>query len=138
MGKIVKMSFERKTCRKWANGLKICDSEKLKKIWTPGVGLPPHPGAIYMFITIIFKDIYSKSQVSIYRTISPLVFPIWCLCLDLKFNCINSWSLYSSFKYDIFSHKNVNKMPKKIISILLYTICSNRQTAITKTRPCNK
>ena len=32
------MSFEeKKTFRKWANGLKIYDSEK---IWTPGVGLP--------------------------------------------------------------------------------------------------
>ena len=29
-----------KTCREWANGLKIYDSEK---IWTPGV-CPPTPG----------------------------------------------------------------------------------------------
>ena len=42
-----------KTCRKLPNGLKISDSEK---IWTPGVGLP-HFGAIFMYITIIFKDL---------------------------------------------------------------------------------
>ena len=55
MGKIVKMSFERgkKTCRKWANGLKICDSEK--RFAPPGVGLSPprgnkHVGGINVFI----------------------------------------------------------------------------------------
>ena len=42
-----------KTLWKWANGLNIYDSEKR----TPGAGLPP-PGAIYMYITIIFKDLF--------------------------------------------------------------------------------
>ena len=61
---------------KWANGLKICDSEKLKKKIGPQGLVCPHPGAIYMYITIIFKDIYSKSQLSVYRTIGPLVYTI--------------------------------------------------------------
>ena len=42
MGKIVKMSFE----EKWANGLKIYDSEKK---WAPGAGLPQPRGNIHMY-----------------------------------------------------------------------------------------
>ena len=51
--KIVKMSFERQILQEMGNGLKVGNSEKN---WTPGVGLP-HPGAIYMYITKIFKDL---------------------------------------------------------------------------------
>ena len=40
-GKLLKCHLKGKTCRKWANGLKIYDSEK--QIWTPGV-VCPHPG----------------------------------------------------------------------------------------------
>ena len=46
-GKLLKCYLKGKTCRKCANGLKICDSENK---WTPGVGMPP-PGAINMYIT---------------------------------------------------------------------------------------
>ena len=51
-GKFLKYHLKGNTCRKWTNGLKICDSEN---ILTPGVGLP-HSGAIYIF-NIIFKDL---------------------------------------------------------------------------------
>ena len=52
-GKTVKMIFEGKTCRKWANEPKIHDSEK---IWIPGGQSAPAPGQ-YMCITLIFKDV---------------------------------------------------------------------------------
>ena len=41
------------TCRKWANGLKIYDSEK--EMGPQGL-VYPHTEAINMYITIIFKD----------------------------------------------------------------------------------
>ena len=44
MGKIVKMSFEEK--RKWANRLKIYDSEIN---WSPGAGLSPPRGNIHVY-----------------------------------------------------------------------------------------
>ena len=47
--KIVKI----KTCRKWANGLKIWDSEK---IWTPGVDLPPPRGNIHVYYNNIQRS----------------------------------------------------------------------------------
>ena len=51
-----------KTCRKWANGLKIfCDSKK--KIGPQGF-VCPHPGAIYMYITIIFKDLFLRNHLA--------------------------------------------------------------------------
>ena len=57
------MSFEGKTLAE--NGLKIYDSEN---IWTPGLRLP-HPWTIYMYITIISKDLlsWSATQGSILR-----------------------------------------------------------------------
>ena len=68
MGKIVKMSFEGQTCRKWANELKIEDSEKNLD---PRGGCAPTPGAIYMYVTIIFVDSFSKTawpiKVKFYR-----------------------------------------------------------------------
>ena len=45
-GKIVLLSFEGKTVRKWANGLKSYDSEKL---WTPRVGLRSSRGNIQVY-----------------------------------------------------------------------------------------
>ena len=45
MGIIVKMSFEEKILKDWINELKIYDSEKNDQ------------GAIYMYVTIIFKDL---------------------------------------------------------------------------------
>ena len=45
-GKLLGCNLKGKTCRKWANGLKIYDSEKL---WTPGVGLPPSWGNIRVY-----------------------------------------------------------------------------------------
>ena len=59
LGKLSKCDSKGIARRKWTNGLKIYNSErkkKKKKIWTPGAGLP-HPGAIYMYITIMFKDL---------------------------------------------------------------------------------
>ena len=52
-GKLSKCHLKGKTLWKWANGLNIYDS---KNKCTPGAGLP-HPGAMYMYITIIFKDL---------------------------------------------------------------------------------
>ena len=39
---------------KWANRLKIYDSEKNR---TPGAGLPPPQGSIHVYIAIISKDL---------------------------------------------------------------------------------
>ena len=47
--------LKRKTCRKWANGLKIDDSEKN---WTPGVCLPPPRGNIHVY----YSDIQGSSS----------------------------------------------------------------------------
>ena len=43
LGKLIKCHLKVKTCRKWANGLNMYDSEN---IWTPGVSLPPPWGNI--------------------------------------------------------------------------------------------
>ena len=51
---IVKMSSEGKNMKeigKWTEVLCF-----LKKVWSPGFGLP-YPGAMYMYITKIFKDV---------------------------------------------------------------------------------
>ena len=64
-GKLLKMSFEEKSQQdigKWTN---IDYSEKRK--WPKGI-ICPCTGVIYMFIGIC-----SRSQVSVYRTIGPLV-----------------------------------------------------------------
>ena len=50
--KLLKCHLKKKSCRKWAVGLNINDSEK--KNGPQGL-ICPHPGAIYMYITIIFK-----------------------------------------------------------------------------------
>ena len=42
-----------KTCRKWANGLKVGNSEKN---WTPGVGLPPPLGNILVYYNNIQRS----------------------------------------------------------------------------------
>ena len=52
-GENVKMSFVGKNLQEMASGLKIDDSEN---IWTPG-SVCPHPGAIYMYITVIINDL---------------------------------------------------------------------------------
>ena len=45
--------IDRKTLWKWANGLNnIYDSQGQ---------VCPHPGAIYMYITIIFKDLFPET-----------------------------------------------------------------------------
>ena len=41
---------------KWANGLKVGNSEKKK--WTPGVGLPPSGGNIHVY----YKNIQRSSS----------------------------------------------------------------------------
>ena len=45
-GKLLKYHLKGKTCRKWADGLKIYDSEKKR----PQVLFCSHPGAIYMLV----------------------------------------------------------------------------------------
>ena len=52
-GKVLNVICREKLAGKWANGLKIDDSEK---IGPPG-SVCPHPGAIYMYITVVFKDL---------------------------------------------------------------------------------
>ena len=54
MGKSVKMSFVGKTCRKWANGLKIDDSEK--NLDPRGLSAPT-PGQYYTIIDFNEVDI---------------------------------------------------------------------------------
>ena len=80
MRKIGKMSFEGKTCSQLANGLNFYD---LKKTLTPGVILTLPLGYIYIhayyhssqtsLLVDIYIYIYLRSQVSVYRTIGPLV-----------------------------------------------------------------
>ena len=53
LGKLLKCHLKGKSCRKWANGLKLGNSEKKLD---PRGGSAPHPGAIYMYIKI-FKDL---------------------------------------------------------------------------------
>ena len=50
-GKLLKCFLKGKNLQEWANGLKICDSEK--KNGPQGL-VCPHPRAMYMYITIIF------------------------------------------------------------------------------------
>ena len=45
--KLLKCHLKGKSCRKWANGLKVGNSEK--KNWTLGVGLPPPWGNIHVY-----------------------------------------------------------------------------------------
>ena len=54
-GKLLKCHLKGKSCRKWANGLKVGNSEKN---WTPGVGLPPPRGNIHVY----YKSIQRSSS----------------------------------------------------------------------------
>ena len=56
--KLLKCHLKGKSCRKWANGLKVSNSEK--KNWTLGV-VCPHPGAIYMYIKKYSKIFFSET-----------------------------------------------------------------------------
>ena len=53
-GKLLKCHLKGKAWKKLANGLKVGNSEKKKG---PQGLVCPHPGAIYLYITIIFKDL---------------------------------------------------------------------------------
>ena len=55
-GKLLKCYLKGKTCRKWANGLKVGNSEKKK--WTTGIGLPPPRGNIHVY----YKNIQRSSS----------------------------------------------------------------------------
>ena len=61
-GKLLKCHLNGITCRKWANGLKIYDSEKTIG---PQGSVCPHPGSIYLYITKIFKDLFSETALPI-------------------------------------------------------------------------
>ena len=52
-GKLLKCHLKGKTGRKWANGLKVGNSEKN---WTPGVGLPPPRGNILVYYNNIQRS----------------------------------------------------------------------------------
>ena len=54
-GKIIKCDLKGTTCRKWAIGqtIKLFVYEKI----CPQAVVCPCPGAIYMYMTIIFKDL---------------------------------------------------------------------------------
>ena len=52
-GKLLKCHLKGKTCRKWANGLKVGNSEKKLD---PGVGLPPPRGNI--LVQYSQRDVY--------------------------------------------------------------------------------
>ena len=54
-GKLLKCHLKGKPCRKWASGLKLCDSEKEKK-WIPGVGMPPPQGNIHVYYNNIQRS----------------------------------------------------------------------------------
>ena len=86
MGKIVlKCHFKGKTCRKLANELNLYD---LKKTLTPGVILTLPWG--YIHIVILVKQVYwyLRSQVSVYRTVGPLVYKS-CLELDVFYDRVS-------------------------------------------------
>ena len=50
-GKLLKCHLKGNTCRKWAKGLKICDSEKKKKKLDPRVWSAPNAGQYYKNLT---------------------------------------------------------------------------------------
>ena len=55
-GKLLKSHLKGKSCRKWANGPKVGNSEK--KFGPPGVGLPPPRGNIHVY----YKNIRRSSS----------------------------------------------------------------------------
>ena len=57
-GKLLKYHLKGKTCRKWANGLKVGNSEKNR---TPGVGLPPPRGNIHVYYKKYSKIFFSET-----------------------------------------------------------------------------
>ena len=70
---MLKCHLKGKTCRKLAKGLKFYD---LKKKLTPGVALTRPWGYIHVYYHSSqnkFIGIYLRFQVSVYRTIGPLV-----------------------------------------------------------------
>ena len=72
LGKLLKCHLKGKASRKLANGQNIEDSEKRK--WPKGF-ICPCTGIKYHNIhTCLLTSICSRSQVSVYRTIGPLVF----------------------------------------------------------------
>ena len=74
MGKLFKCHLKGKTCIKLANGLKFND---LKKKLTLGVALTRSWGYIHVYYHSSQTSLlvmYLRIQVSVYRTIGPLVF----------------------------------------------------------------
>ena len=71
MGKIVTMSFEGNTCSKLANGLNLYELKKIdsRGCSDPALGLYT---CILPFLSNKFIR-YLRSQMSVYRTIGPLV-----------------------------------------------------------------
>ena len=67
-GKLLQCHLKGKTCSKLANGLNLYD---LKKKVTPEIALTLPWGYIHVYYHSI--GIYLRSQLSIYRTIGPLV-----------------------------------------------------------------
>ena len=71
-GKLLKCHLKGKASRKLANGQNIDYSGKKRRKWPKGF-ICPCTGVKYHNIKNMFIGICSKSQVSVYRTIGPLV-----------------------------------------------------------------
>ena len=87
-GKLLKCHLKGKASRKLANGQKIDYSEKKEEENGPRASSAPALG----LNTIIFKHVYwyMRSQVSVYRTIGPLV-----VCVEsTQITCIKAYVFY--------------------------------------------
>ena len=68
-----------------------------------------------------------------------IFFPTWCLCWDFKFNCIDSWSLYSYFPFKtkhpslsrrVTSCKNIPGVRNHVFLIINSAKCNNRISSL--------
>ena len=86
MGKLLKCHLKEKTCRKLANGQDIDYLGKKKKNG-PRASSAPILGLFSVIFKHVYWYIYSRSQVSVYRTIGPLVI----LVIPLSFSVQQDW-----------------------------------------------
>ena len=61
-GKLLKYDLRAKTCRKWADGQNI--KKMFMKKNCPQRVVCPCPGAIYMYMTIIFKHLLLRNRLA--------------------------------------------------------------------------
>ena len=89
MGKLLKCHLKGKICRKLANGQDII----MRKIMAPGLHLSQN-WDYFLLYSNMFVGIYSRSQVSVYKTIGPLFFFccfFFCFFFFLFFLVFSSW-----------------------------------------------